>query len=81
MAEVHLVTVGLKRVGSGGQVVPVGSTIMENLQFTTEHRVLPNANVPNSEGYPSVETFLIAEAANGFLPNHVSQYLIITVKP
>ena len=81
MAEVHVVNVGLKRVGSGGQIVGTGTTIMENLQFTTEHRILPNPNVPNSSDYPTVEAFLIAEGTAGFIPNHIGQYVIVTVKP
>ena len=81
MAEVHVVNVGLMKIGPGGGMVSRGSTIMENLQFSTEHRIIPNDNVPNSADSPAVEAYLQAEAAAGFLPNHISQYLIVTVKP
>jgi hypothetical protein len=80
MAEVHTVSVGLKKL-NGGQLIAEDATIRERLEFTTEHRVLPNPNVPNSANTPSIEDYLIAEAADGFEPKYIGQYMIVTFKP
>lgn len=80
MAEVHVVSIGYVKVRTGGGVVQKQSTISENLSFDREFRVLENSNVPNSVGSPTLETYLSLEAAAGFIPNHISQSLVVTLK-
>jgi len=89
MAQVHVVYTDLKKVNATGQVLMEGSPVLRT-NYSEEHRVMPNPNVPNtwaqdSEGnqvalYPTIEEFLIAEAVADFLPQIINQYMIVTVK-
>ncbi len=43
-----------------------------------EHRVIPDASVPNSANWPTVKRYLELEAAQDFVLNHMDQTNIIT---
>jgi hypothetical protein len=91
MAEAHVVQVNLIKFDQEGNVLDGKSTIGARTEFSTEHRVMMNANVPNtfgedSEGnpiptYPTIESFIVAEAADGFILQHMDQFTIVTTKP
>jgi hypothetical protein len=89
MALAHVVRTGLKKIKPDGMVIQGGETIGANLEFSSEDRVLMNPNVPNtyvteSDGatkvpsYPTIEEYIIAEAAEGFILRHLSQNIIVT---
>jgi hypothetical protein len=80
MAVAHVVRVGLKHVGPQGTVLDGGDAINAKLEFSTEHRVFPRDNVPNSVNYPTIETFIENEAADGFILSHMSQNIIVTTQ-
>ena len=90
MAVAHVVRFSLMKIGPTG--VPISSTesIGANLVFSSEDRVLLNPNVPNTyttgsddsgsriPTYPTLEEYIMAEAAEGFILRHLSQNIIIT---
>jgi hypothetical protein len=80
MAEAHVVNVGLVNVSAVGTVIAEGDAISSNMQFSTEHRVIPNSSIPSSQGHPTIAQYLVAEAALNFLPKHVDQTFIVTAK-
>jgi hypothetical protein len=83
MAELHMVNLALKRIERNGNVTEGEPSPNQDLlvtDFTTEHRVVHNPNVPNSDGWPTMEDYLVAEARDGFIPVHIDQYMIVTVK-
>jgi len=82
--EIHYANVGLKSIDlNTGEVYNRGQggrTIKECLNFTTEHRVLEDADIPNSSGFPTVKDYLEAEGGDGFGLIHMDQYTIVTQK-
>lgn len=76
----HYVTIGLVHIGPDGQVLKKDSPIKRQLRFDTEQRVIPDANVPNSANYPTIQQYLTAEAAASFQPVQIGQTFIVTVK-
>lgn len=83
---IHYVNVGLVKLDATGTLVGSGNvstpTVSMNgmLNFTTEHRVLPDLTIPSSSGYPTIKDYLEDEAALGFSVIQVAQYFIITQK-
>jgi len=77
---VHYVNIMLVNIDKDGNIIPPGkqAQIGTVADFSTEHRVAPNPNVPNSAGYPTVENYLIAEDGAGFSVRHMDQYTIVT---
>jgi hypothetical protein len=91
MAVAHVVRTGLKKISPTGQVVDSKEPISAHLNFSTEDRVLMNPNVPNTytfgsdeesdekiPAYPTIEEYIVAEAAEGFILRHMSQNIIVT---
>ncbi len=54
------------------------TTIGAVLQTEHRHVVLPDAALPNTAGYPTVEQYLTLEAAGGFFLRYMDQNKIIT---
>jgi hypothetical protein len=46
--------------------------------FTTEHRIIESADIPNSTNNPTIKEYLVAEDASGFSLVHIDQTFIIT---
>ena len=80
MAEAHVVRVGLIKIGPQGGVIEEGQAISAKLEFSTEHRVFPNDNAPNSADHPTIEAYIEAEAIDDFILRHMSQNIIVTIK-
>ena len=75
----HIVRVGLKNIDATGSVIDkTTSTIGQVISSSSEHRVLVNAAVPNSAGFPTIDDYLLAEAAQDYIPYHIDQYMIVT---
>ncbi len=76
---IHVVNIQLVKVNQDGTIVTGKETTIANmLHYETQHRVASNPNVPNSANYPTIEDYLIAEDAAGFVLVHMDQYLIVT---
>jgi hypothetical protein len=46
--------------------------------ISTEFRILPDASIPNSAGYPTIKAYLEAENSGGFKFKHIDQTYVIT---
>jgi hypothetical protein len=46
--------------------------------YSTEHRLVPDASIPNTSGAPDIPTYLAAENAGGYKFVHMDQTYIIT---
>jgi hypothetical protein len=82
--EVHFADIGLvKRTPDGrfytNDQAP-GITYKDAMHFTQDWRVLPNTNLPNTIGYPTIAEYLSLEATYLFKPVQVTQTFIITQK-
>jgi hypothetical protein len=53
-------------------------TLKDHMTGEMSHRVIEDANIPNSAGYPSVKTYLEAEAFNNYVLQHMDQNTIVT---
>jgi len=88
MAEAHVVRTKLTKISATGTVLDGSEAISQHLDFSSEDRVMLNPNVPNtyttgSDGvivaaYPTIEEYIMAEAADGFILRHLSQNIIVT---
>lgn len=78
---IHVARVGFLNVDATGTVVKKDDpnvTIKQQMQTSTEHRVLEDAAIPNTSGYPTVKAYLEAEAANDYVLEYMDQNTIIT---
>lgn len=91
MAAAHVATLVLVHVDSETQeVFTKDSSKMDKMTtkvsrattrprtFSTEHRVLPDAAIPNSAGYPTIPAYIALEVAAGFRLAHMDQTYIVT---
>jgi hypothetical protein len=81
--QVHYEQIGLVHLKKDGTIYNRSSgntTIKDQLNFTTDHRILPNSENISTNGYPDIRTYLQEEAAAGFQPVQVGQYFVITMK-
>lgn len=53
-------------------------TIADMLQATQEMRVVPDATIPNSANYPTIEQYITLEAAAGFKVKAINGTIIVT---
>lgn len=77
---IHIVNIRLMPVDKQGNPILKESATIEQIknQGAHEMRVIPNDNVPNSAGYPTIEDYLILEDSGGLTLRHMDQYTIIT---
>jgi hypothetical protein len=83
MAVVHMVNVALRKVDALGNVLDKNDpaeTLKQHMQFSHQHRIIPDSNIPNSINSPTVSDYIAAEAADDFIVQHLDQYVIITYK-
>lgn len=79
---IHYVKVGIFKVNSNGQKIDINTAkISDMLNIQHESLVIPNANIPNSAGYPTVQDYLSLEANSGYQLLHIDQNIIITIIP
>jgi hypothetical protein len=77
----HYVNVGFVTIGPDGAPITKQSPIAVICRSNTEQRVLPQADVPNSSNYPTIDQYLSAEAAAGYAVVQVGQTFIVTQHP
>jgi hypothetical protein len=78
---IHVVYVQPKTIDQLGNVVDktaASTTIGTMLRTSLDHRVVPNADIPNSAGWPTIKEYLEAEAADDYIANHISNTMIVT---
>lgn len=78
---VHVVRVAFVKVDGAGQVLSKEDpnvTIKQQLLGSHDHRIIPDAGVPNSATRPTVKAYLEAEAASDYVLEYMDQNMIIT---
>lgn len=79
---VHVAHVALRKINSvSGDVLTKDNTtetLKQHMQFDLQHRVIEDANIPNTSGSPTVDDYLAAEAAGDFVLQHMDQGMIVT---
>jgi hypothetical protein len=78
---IHVANVMQVRVKKDGTVANASATpltIKEQAESTLEWRVVPDASIPNSAGWPKVKAYLEAEATATFKFVHMDQTFLIT---
>lgn len=62
----NIARIGLFLVNSVGRVIPnkENATIKEVLNSSHQHRIIPDSDLPNTDGYPTIKTYLEREAAD-----------------
>jgi hypothetical protein len=81
--ETHVVTLSLMNVDSTGTVYNRSTDnrqIKQNLNFSTEHRVVVDSSISTTTGNPTIKEYLELEAANDFRLVQIFQSMIITEK-
>lgn len=64
-----------------GQVVDKNSSdtkIKDVMQTEHRHVVLPDSSNPNTANYPTVDRYLILEAASDYVLYHLDQNMVVT---
>jgi hypothetical protein len=78
---IHVARVGLFTVDAIGNVILKTRDDTPTRQFLSsgsEHRIIPDATIPNSNNYPNVEVYLHAEADDDYVLQHMDQTTIVT---
>jgi len=84
--SIRLAELALVQVKPGGEIIRRGgedsSSLREHLRFDTEFRILDNTSgpsaAPNSGGFPTLATYLEAEAADDHALAYLDQNKVIT---
>lgn len=79
--NIHIVRTGIVNVDAMGNVLRKDDpsiTIKQQIATESQHRVLEDANIPNSVGYPTVKRYLELEADDYYVLRHIDQTTIIT---
>jgi len=88
--DTHIARIGLVQVASDGTVFDKDSATFNNfldktsrppspkLEWSTEHRVLADSVIPNSSNNPTIDDYVLAEAADDFALSYMDQFIIIT---
>lgn len=79
---IHIVTVGVFLIDATGNVIDKRkktTTLQTAINGTSsEHRIIPDADIANSADYPTIKSYLELEEADGFLLQHMDQTYIVT---
>lgn len=76
----RIASIGPKPVSAAGTVLNKNAaTVAQMLTATQEMRVLENTTLaPNSAGYPTIEEYILLEAAQNYKVHVINQSWIIT---
>ena len=75
----HVVYIGLVQVnGVGGIVDKYNATIAERINASSQPRVIPDAAIPNSAGYPTIEDYITSESDDGYAVVSLTNTTIVT---
>ncbi len=83
MIGIHIARTGFFNVDGLGNVVPKDNptyTLKQQMQTSSDHRVIPDTSIASSLNYPTVKAYLEAEAALDYVLQHIDQSTIITYK-
>lgn len=76
---VHVATISLEKINSAGTRMDPTVSISERISnYTLEHRVVPDLDIPNTAEWPTIKEYLEDEDTDGFTLRHLDQTFIIT---
>lgn len=78
---IHVARLGLFTTDSSGNRIDKccnSVSINELKQTSQDFLVLPDSNLPNTSGYPTIKAYLEAEAVDGYVVKHLDQSIVIT---
>lgn len=78
---VHIARVGFFQIDSVGNVLKKNDpsvTLGQAMSGSSDHRIIEDAAISTTSGYPTVKAYLEAEAANDYVLEHMDQNMIIT---
>jgi len=82
MAQAHVVYLTIQTVSTkDGSIINKNSSatsIKSVLTSSSQVRVLPTDDVPNSSGYPTIKEYILAEASDNYIVHHIDNTMIIT---
>ena len=81
MMEARIAYFAQKKVNSSGGVIDESdarTSLSTVLHSSNEMRVKPGATSPNSHDFPTLATYILREAADGFKIQHLSNTMIVT---
>lgn len=81
MIGVHIARVGVFNVDRTGNILKKDDpaiTIRQQLQTEMQHRLIADADIPNTSNNPTVKDYIIAEANDDYVIQHIDQSTIIT---
>lgn len=81
MAAVHVVRVAPFTVDNyNNRIDKNDPTVQINVYKNThlEHLIIPDSQIPNSAGYPTIKEYLELEATSGYELRHLDQSFVIT---
>lgn len=79
MAKTNVARIGVFNVDALGNVIDKNSVPINSLRYSRlENLVIPDENIPNSAGYPTIKEFIEAESDDGRGLVHIDQSFIIT---
>ncbi len=80
MATLHHAELRQVKIDAGGNIID-SSPLKNHLNFSVEYRIVPDDDIPNSAGWPTLKEYLEAEASDSFEPKSITQALVITYNP
>jgi len=78
VGSTNVVRVGLFKIDQNSNVIIGQNVLGDAFMMGHDHRVIPDLNIPNSAGYPTVTQFLQLEAADDRALRYMDQTIIIT---
>ena len=75
----HVVRTSFVAVDTNGvRIDKNNTTIKTMMSANTEHRIIPDAAIASSTGWPTVKAYIEAEAALGYILAYLDQTTIVT---
>jgi hypothetical protein len=79
--SIHVARVGVFSVDAMGNILSKDDpsvTIQQHLNTSMDHRVIEDADIPNSANNPSVEDYIAAEALDFYIVSFLNQSMIVS---
>lgn len=78
---IHVARVNFTAVDATGTVRSksnYGTPLYQFMETSHQHIVMANSAIPNTTGQPTVDAYLILEAASGYVLRYMDQNMIVT---
>jgi hypothetical protein len=70
----------IQNVDAAGVRIDKNNSSFNDIRATSEmkHLIKPDATIANSANWPTLESYIAAEATDNYILGHLSQYIIVT---